>query len=239
MIDKLIAKIKKRYAFSDAEENLLRSKMREQVEFNAGDVMVAEGDEISYSSLLIDGLACRSKYTRDGDRQIMEFGIPGDFLDLHSYPLESLDHSVTAISDCRIIKLQHRDITELIRSHLRFARIFWFATMTDASIHREWLVNLGARSGVGRVAHLLCEMYFRLRVVGMTSGTSYHFPVTQDELGQALGFTPVHTNRLLRELRDRDLVTFRAKTVSIRDLADLQNVAGFDADYLFLEPRKH
>ena len=238
MIEKLISTIRKRHRFSEEEEQLLRSKMTEFADFAPRDIIVPEDTRVTYSSLLAEGIACRSKTTADGARQIMEFQIPGDFVDLHSYPLEKLDHSISAMSACRIVKLQHTDVSELIEKHPRFARIFWFMTMVDASIHREWLVNLGSRTGVARIAHLFCEMFYRLRVVGMTDGNSYHFPVSQADLAEATGFTSIHMNRLLRELRERELATFRSKTVQIHDLQGLEEVAGFDPAYLFLEPRR-
>ncbi len=237
MIEKLIATIQERYAFSEEEADLLRSKMMETIDFKQGDVIVPEGREITYCSLLVDGFSCRSKYTADGARQIMEFNIPGDFVDLHSYPLEFLDHSITALTDCRVAKLQHKDLTSLIESNPRLGRILWFATMVDASIHREWLVCLGSRAGATRVAHLFCEMFYRLRIVGLTKDTSYSFPVTQTELGQALGFTPIHVNRVLKDLRDQGLLTFRNSTVDIHDLKALEETADFDPAYLYLERR--
>jgi CRP-like cAMP-binding protein len=238
MIEKLIVTIQKRYAFSEEEAELLRSAMTETMAFKPGELIVPEGKQISYSSLLVEGFSCRSKYAADGSRQIMQFNIPGDFVDLHSYPLEVLDHSITALTDCRIVKLQHRDITQIIERHPRLARILWFATMVDASIHREWLVCLGVRAGAMRVAHLLCEMFYRLRVVGLTRSDGYHFPVTQADLAEALGFTTIHVNRLLRELRDEGLATFRAKEVEIPNLKALQERADFDPAYLYLE-RQH
>ncbi len=237
MIEKLIATIQKRYAFLKEEADLLRSRMTEAVEFKPGELIVPEGQEITYSSLLVEGFSCRSKWSADGSRQIMEFYIPGNFVDLHSYPLEILDHSITALTDCRIVKLQHKDITAIIESNPRLARIFWFATMVDASIHREWLVSLGSRRGATRVAHLFCEMFYRLRVVGLTQGTSYRFPITQTELAQALGFTHIHVNRVLKELRDTGLATLKDKTVEISDLKALKELADFDPAYLYLEPR--
>lgn len=239
MIETLIAKIQQRSALSEEEQELLRSRMTEAVVYPAGSVMVTEGERIRHSLLLAEGLACRSKYMVDGARQIMEFEIAGDFVDLHSYPLERLDHSITAITDCRMIKLQHRDINSLIEQHPRFARILWFMTMVDASIHREWLVSLGSRSGAHRVAHLFCEMFHRSRVVGLTDGFTYDFPVTQADLGEALGFTSVHVNRVLRELRERNLATFQAKRVRIENLDVLEEFAQFDPGYLYLQRNEH
>lgn len=237
MIEKLFATIQKRYAFSEEERNLFCDKMQETADFSPGEIIAPEGEEIHHSSLLVSGISCRSKCTADGMRQIMQFNIPGDFVDLHSYPLEILDHSITALTKCRIVKLPHRDITAIIESNPRLARILWFATMVDASIHREWLVCLGSRTGTKRVAHLFCEMFYRFRVVGLTEDTTYNFPVSQAELGQALGFTSIHINRMLRDLRDQGLVTFRNKLVEIHDLDALEQLAEFNPGYLYLGRR--
>lgn len=237
MIDKLIATIRERFAFAEEEAELLRSKMTEVKFFDAGQIIVPEGKRISFSSLLVEGLSCRSKYLKDGSRQITQFNVAGDFVDLHSYPLEFLDHSITAISDCKMVKFAHRDISEIIKDNARIARILWFMTMVDASIHREWLVSLGARAGAKRIAHLLCEMYHRLRIVGLTDGTRFEFPVTQAELGEALGFSPVHTSRMLAELRERRLATLHHRMVEIENFKALEEMAEFDPGYLCLHER--
>lgn len=237
LIDKLLLKIRERYRFTEEEERQLRAAMVETAKFKAGEIIVPEDQEVSFSSLLVDGFACRTKYLKDGERQIMEIDVPGDFVDLHSYPLERLDHSVTALTPCTIAKLPHKKITELIRSNPRLARILWFATMIDASIHREWLISIANRSALERLAHLFCEIYHRLRVVELTDGLSYRFPLTQSELGEALGLTAVHISRTLKQLREMKLVTFHHRVVNIMDLERLKEVAGFDPAYLFLEPR--
>ncbi len=237
-LERFLATVRKRFEFSREEFAMLAEKMTTAADFEAGDVMVEEGKRATHSSLLLEGYAARSKYTPNGERQIMEFQIPGDFIDLHSYPLECLDHSITAVSDCTIVQLDHKDISDLIERHSRFARIFWFATMTDASIHREWILNLGSRGGVERVAHLLCEMYCRSEIVGLTDNHSFEFPVTQVQMGEALGFSAVHVGRLLRELHDRKLVTKDRKIVHLHDWPALQELAGFDPEYLYLQPRK-
>jgi CRP-like cAMP-binding protein len=236
MIEKFVANVRERYAFSDEEVDLLRSHMSQAAEFDAKEVMVEEGEDIGYSSLLVEGLACRSKYTADGSRQIMEFQIPGDFVDLHSFPLRCLDHSITALTPSKIVKLQHDSIYKLIEQAPRFARILWFATMLDASIHREWIVNLGVRKGPQRAAHLFCEMYHRCALVGLTDGNSYKLPITQSELSEALGLTSIHTNRVLKDLRERGLVTFQNGVVEIGDIDALCAEGGFDPDYLYLKP---
>lgn len=237
-VEKFIQTIRKRFEFSLQEERELVSRMGGEATYRKGQSLVDQGDRIEYSSLLFEGFACREKIGVDGSRQIAELQVPGDFIDLHSYPLERLDHAITALTDCRIVKLYHHEIDDLIAGHPRFARLLWFSTIVDASIHREWILNLGSRKGSERMGHLFCEMYCRMEVVGLVTDGSFELPLTQRELGEALGFTPIHVNRTLKELRDRNLADFRSQKVTISDFEKLAQHSGFNPDYLYLTPRK-
>lgn len=239
MIDRLLLKISDRHRLSDEEAEALRATMRETRRFDRDEVIVEEGVKRTFSCLLLEGMSARSKYTEGGDRQIMELNVSGDFVDLHSFPLERLEHSVTALSPCEIALLPHAEIERLIDRHPRLGRILWFSTMVDASIHREWIVSLGQRPAIARMAHLFCEIYYRLRVVELNDGLSYELPLTQRDLGECLGLTTVHVNRMLRELRSEELATFRSRTVTIEDLPALERVGGFDPEYLYLQPRDY
>ncbi|RPF72531.1 Crp/Fnr family transcriptional regulator [Aurantiacibacter spongiae] len=238
-VDKFVKAVRKRFAFSDAEERMLLERMSGTTRFSAGDVLVSEGSPVTFSSLLSDGFVCREKMTDSGHRQIAEVTVPGDFIDLHSYPLGRLDHSITALTDCRTVRLYHEDIDAIIQERPRLARILWFATMVDASIHREWIVNLGSRKGAKRMAHFFCEMYYRLEVVDMVRDGTFFLPLTQGQLGEALGFTPVHTNRLLQELRAANLLEYRSHSATVADIGELASFAGFDPDYLYLGGARH
>jgi len=234
---KFLATVRRRFRLSEEEAGLLKDAMRETAVFAPGEYMVREGDRINYSSLILEGFACRCKDSPDGMRQIMEIQIPGDFVDLHSYPLEVLDHGICALSECRIVKFPHAEISRLIDESPRLARIMWFTTMVDASIHRQWIVNIGSRSGKARIAHLLCELYHRCKVVGLTTDHSYWLPLNQTQIGECLGFTQMHVNRMLRELREQGLVTLQSQKVKIHDWEGLSELAQFDPDYLYLTPR--
>ena len=236
-VDKFIKTVRKRFAFSEAEEKILVSHIHGLTEFKAGDSLIDQGQSINYSSLLYDGFACREKTNAEGGRQIIEIQIPGDFIDLHSYPLERLDHAIVALTDCKIVKLFHDQIDDLIDKHPRFARILWFSTMTDASIHREWVLNLGSRKGAARLAHLFCEMYCRMNLVGLVQRGTFELPLTQAQLGDAIGFTPIHTHRVLRELHGLELAVFKNKRVTISNFDLLAEFCGFGDDYLYLSRR--
>ena len=237
-IEKFVAKIRRRYEFTASEALLLQDRITELASFTPGEFLIKEGEKIGYSSLILEGFAARCKDTRAGDRQIMELQIPGDFVDLHSYPLEVLDHGICALGHCTIAKLYHDDITLLIEEHPRLARILWFSTMVDASIHREWIMNIGSRSGAARIAHLLCELHCRYEVVGLTKGHSFPFLLNQTQIGECLGFTQVHVNRLLRDLRESKLVSFQDRRAEIHDWDGLCDLADFEPSYLYLDKRE-
>jgi CRP-like cAMP-binding protein len=182
---------------------------------------------------------CRYKDVSSGERQIMELQIAGDFLDLHGFTLKKLDHDVMSLAKCKIATADHKRLTWLTETYPHLTRLLWFSTNLDAAIHREWELSLGQRTGVARAAHLFCELYHRLRIVGLADRQSFSFPVNQTELGECLGLTPVHTNRVLRELRERGLARFKNGTVMIDSLRELEELAEFDPAYLYLssEPR--
>jgi len=117
----------------------------------------------------------------------------------------------------------------------KLTRLLWHSTLRDASMHREWILSIGQRSGIGRIAHLICEMYMRSRAAGLTDGASFPFPLTQIELGEACGMTSVHTNRMLQQLRREQLVTMSMRRVRILDWERLVEIAEFDASYLYLD----
>tara|TARA_A100001391_G_scaffold114041_3_gene76826 strand:+ start:3617 stop:4390 length:774 start_codon:yes stop_codon:yes gene_type:complete len=237
-ISKFLATIRKRFSLSEHEGDMIAAQLQDVFELKAGDYLVHEGEKIGYSSLILEGFAARFKETAAGERQIMEVQIPGDFVDLHSYPLEVLDHSIAALTPCKVARLPHRALTQLIEDHPRFARILWFSTMVDASMHREWLLNIGTRNGMARIAHLMCEIYSRSEVVGLTDGGSFRFPLSQTQIGECLGYTQMHVNRMLKKLRQTGLIAGTGQVVEILDWDGLAQLSEFDPAYLYLTGRE-
>ena len=237
MIDKLLLKMRRRDDVSAEEEAVLRDAVSEVKDVGA-DVTVVRADvDLSISNILIDGLMCRYKDLGNGERQITELHVPGDFVDLHSFSLKRLDHNVMSLVPSRIALVPHDRILTITETQPHLTRLLWFMTTLDAAIHREWQLSLGRRTSLARIAHLFCELHARLEVAGLTEGLSYRLPLTQVDLAECLGLTPIHVNRTLRELRTEGLVTFRSKLVSIDNYGGLKRVAEFNPDYLFLEKR--
>ena len=236
MIDAHLRKLRARDTVSAEEEEAIRGMFTEEREVASDKTLIRAGVPLNISLLLLDGLLCRYKDLRDGSRQISELHVAGDFADLHSFTLKRLDHSVMALTRCRIAVAPHERIKAVTTEFPNLARLFWLTTNIDAAIHREWVLSLGRRSALARTAHLFCELQARLAVVGLADETGYELRLTQTDLAECLGLTPVHVNRTLRELRERGLVEFRNRRVTIHDLAGLDRVAEFDPAYLYLTP---
>lgn len=235
MIESLLLKLRIRDLLSEEEERALSETIVECEDVPAKRTVVKRGEPLNRSILLLEGLVCRHKDLRNGRRQISALHVPGDFLDLHGFTLKRLDHDVMALSKCRVAYADHARLTKLTEELPHLTRLLWFSTNLDAAIHREWELSLGQRTGVSRAAHLCCELYHRLRIVDAVDGLSFPFEVNQTELGECLGLTPVHTNRVLRELRERRLMLFKNGIVTIVDLRGLEALAEFDPAYLYLD----
>ncbi|TDN83570.1 Crp/Fnr family transcriptional regulator [Stakelama pacifica] len=220
---------------TDAERTALNNAVAHVREVPARHVLVREGVPLSQCTLLTRGFIHRYKDTQDGRRQILALHIPGDFVDLHSYPLKRLEHSVAATTDVEIAVFPHQAIRELTLISPNLTELLWRSTLIDAAINREWLVSIGARSAAVRIAHLFCELRARMERVGMADEHGFELPITQVDLADATGLTPVHTNRMVRQLRDQKLVDFRDRRVVIHDLDRLIDFAQFDTGYLFFD----
>lgn len=208
---------------------------RSQREIAARRDLTREGDVPRYVHLVLEGWACRYKTLPDGRRQIVGFFVPGDFCDLNVYILKAMDHSIGAITRLRVADISRDEMDQLTGGHPRITQALWWAELVNASIQREWTLNVGQRSAYERIAHLLVEMFLRLECVGLTRGQSCDFPLTQTDLADATGLTAVHVNRTLQELRRAGLIVLQGRTLTIPDLDSLKNAGLFNSNYLHLE----
>jgi CRP-like cAMP-binding protein len=196
--------------------------------------IVREGDTPSECCLLVEGFACRYNVTAEGKRQILSFHISGDIPDLQSLHLSVMDHSLGTLIPCKLAFIQHDDLRTLMHDHPRLGDLFWRDTLIDAAVFRQWVVNVGRRQAPARMAHVLCELLVRLRAVELVEDHIFDLPVTQAELGDALGISNVHVNRVLQDLRGAGLISLRGKTLKVLDWEGLKTVGEFDPTYLHL-----
>jgi CRP-like cAMP-binding protein len=239
LIEKLLLKLSIRDEISPDDEAALRAMAAgaPATQVPADRTVIRAGEELTASTLLIDGLMCRYKDLKDGGRQVSELHVPGDFVDLHGFSLKVLDHSIMTLTPCTFVAIPHERLKAITERHPHLTRLLWFSTNLDAAIHREWMLSLGRRAALARAAHLFCELFVRLETIGLTEGSSFRLALTQTDLAECLGLTAIHVNRTLKALRERGLVEFRGQVVRIGDMDGLRRVAEFDPLYLSLEKR--
>lgn len=203
----------------------------------AGEQLVSEGERPDHLNLVLHGYLGRYKTLNDGRRQATSLYVDGDVFDLRMYVLDTMDHAICALSDAEIAFLPRDALLKLSDARPRIARALWAATLVNESIMAEWLVNVGRRSAVESFAHLVCELYWRLRAVGAVQDGVIAFPFTQTDVAEMLALSSVHASRSMGRLRRDGLIRWGRRKLTILDLPALERLGGFDAGYLHLPPR--
>lgn len=194
--------------------------------------LLRQGDSTGPMHILIEGWAIRYKTLEDGRRQILSVLIPGDVFDINGFMAHSMDHSIAALTGVTLARLEDDFLDTARREHAELERALWCDIHVTAAIQREWSTSLGQRTARERMAHLMCELHIRQHQAQLTDGNRCAFPLTQIELAEALGMTPVYVNRTLQDLRREGLIQLEHKMLTIFDLPQLKRVALFDSGYL-------
>ncbi len=194
--------------------------------------LIREGDEPGPMFVVLEGWVCRYKILPSGTRQIMAFLMPGDACDLHIKLLAEMDHSIQAITTANVATVSREKMQAMMREHPNISSAMYTAQLIDEGIMRAWIVSMGRRSSIERVAHLICELYLRARNIGLTDSDEFALPLSQLVLADALGMTAVHINRVLKELRLSGAMALTRGSVTILDPGKLVQIAGFDENYL-------
>jgi len=232
MLENLVRRLDSFSALSEPEKQTVRSLFSAGRRVSAGEDVVCE-DEVSNSvSLIPEGLACSFRTMPDGRRQIMGFLLPGDLIDLDGYMVGHMDHSVGALTPCKLAAVPHQRLHDALEQHAGLVRALWAATLAEGCVTREWLVGLGRRSAYSRIAHLLCEVVARMKTLGLTDGSVCDLPLTQQELADSLGLSLVHVNRVLQRLRASGLVSLGRGSLQVHDWKGLQQAGEFNPSYL-------
>ncbi len=187
--------------------------------------------------LLLEGWAYRYKLLPDGRRQIVGFLLPGDLCDVQIFTLQHMDHSIGVLQHAKVALIPPSRMLNATDRHPRIARALWWSTLVDEAILREWIVNIGQREPVERIAHLLCELWMRMTNVGLVQDGRFNLPLTQAVLGDTVAVTPVTVNRVLQRLRRAALIVLRDSTLEIPEPAKLIAMSGFDSTYLHQRAR--
>jgi CRP-like cAMP-binding protein len=230
----LIAKLETRARLTERDRDDLNALYSSAREIGARRNIIREGDRPDHVLLMVEGWAARYKLLPDGARQITAFLIPGDFCDIHATLLDEMDHGITTLTRSRVAFIE-RGKMDSLTERPSLAKAFWWTTLVDEAVLRNWIVNIGRRDAYEAIGHLICELYVRLKNVGLVEDHRYDLPLTQEEIGDALGLTPVHVNRVLQRLRSEDLISFRHGLLTIHDYQRLERASGFNANYLHIE----
>jgi CRP-like cAMP-binding protein len=221
-------------ALAPEERNALLGAAGELRTIPARTRFVQSGAKPSSSTLLVSGIAARTVSLETGERQITAFHLAGDFVDLHSLPLQVMDHDVEAVTDVQLLYFPHERLRVITAAFPHLTRVLWLLTLLDAAIQRQWLAVMGALDAQSRMAHLFCELYYRARSAGLAKPGSCRLPFHQGQIGEALAMSIVTVNRTMQTLRRTGAMEFRNGTLTVFDWKKLAEQGEFDPNYLNL-----
>jgi CRP-like cAMP-binding protein len=230
-----LAKLMRRTPLSDRAQQAFLGLQARKEKFAAYRDIVREGDAVDRCCFVETGLVSRYKSLRNGGRQIVSFHVPGDLVDLQSSLMKIADHGIRTHTPTTVLTVSPHDILRLVADFPELGRALWFETLIDAAIFREWTLNVGRRTGLERTAHLLLEFAYRFQEIGQSDGKEFELPITQVDLADALGLSPVHVNRSLQALRSQSLIRTFRRTFVIEDREALVRLADFHTTYLHPE----
>lgn len=217
---------------SDLERHVLEDTSLAVRDFKSGQSLTREADLLAHCPLLLSGFACCYKLLEDGRRQIIALHLPTELCNLPTLLLGHLAHGIGTLTSARVAFVPHATILAWMGHHPDRMKALWRATLVDAAISQEWVVNTGRRTAYQRTAHLLCEFLTRMRWAGLAEGLTCSMPFTPWELADALALTGIHVSRALEWLCDENLAEVRDETLTVLNWSGLASLAGFDPTYL-------
>jgi CRP-like cAMP-binding protein len=232
--------LQRRDTLQDCDLERLRKVRTQHVSFTSGEVIVPAERSVNRSCMMLRGMSARSHQLvgRPDERVITALHVPGDFVDLHRFVLGGLKHSVIAIGNAEVEFIDHAELTEITENFPHLTRLLWMATLIDAAVHRQWLVAAASLRSSAHLAHLLCEIYTRLNAVGAACNHQFSLLLLQRELADILGYSPIHVNRAVRDLRDRGMIRWSGADINILNWQGLATLARFDPDYLDMDRQR-
>ena len=237
MIGEIIARRLSLIGRLSEEDRRALERLPAQVrDLRPGEDILKEGDRPTVSIAVLEGFMYRYKISPQGGRQIHSFYPKGETPCFETVPMETMDNNLAAIAPTRVAVMAHGDLMEVLNSQPHLRTLVWRETLVQAAIFREWLSRNSQMLAHAKMAHLFCEIMVRSRSLGAAKGDSCALPISQQDLGDALGMTTVHVNRTLQLLRASGVVEFRSGVLHTPDLRKLMEIADFDPSYLHLRP---
>jgi CRP-like cAMP-binding protein len=233
----MLDKLEQRGPLDSGDRDAVLALPHRVIKFRPQEYVVREGDQPQNTCLILDGFAFRHKVAGNGGRQIFSIHMKGDLADLQNSLLGTADHNLQALTHVEVALIPVEAIRAIAFARPSVGRAMWNETLIEASIFREWILNVGRRDARTRAAHMLCEFALRLELAGLSERDNYELPMTQEQLADALGLTSVHVNRTLMGLREDGLIVRTQRSVQIDDWHELAKVGDFDSAYLHLPER--
>ncbi|MBR1125054.1 Crp/Fnr family transcriptional regulator [Bradyrhizobium lablabi] len=200
-----------------------------------GEDFVRQGDRPDVAALVLEGMVARYHLLKGGGRQYLSFHIKGDLPDAQSLFLDQMDHAVCAVGEAELALVPHKEIIRAFERRPSVGFAIWRETLIDAAIFRETITRNSSRNTRTRLAHLFCELFYRARTSGLTDGNSCAAPLSQTQIGEALGMAIVTVNRMLQALRRARLIEFRGGVLTVKDWKRLAVAGDFSPEYLHLK----
>ncbi len=230
----MIGKLEQRCTLSDEDKAAILALPFIERNLDPDQYIVWDGDTPANSCMIVSGFAFRHKLVKDGSRQIYSIHMAGDLVDLQNALLRTADHNVQTMTRCRVLMIPIEAIRALAAAHPAVGMAMWHETLVDASIFREWITNVGRRDAKARIAHILCEFAIRMEKAGLGDRGEVALPMTQEQLADSVGLTPIHVNRTLKSLESAGLIARQKRAILIPDWRKLAGVGDFETRYLHL-----
>ena len=230
MTTPLIRKISSFASLSEEDSKILNNLCSTSKLYHRGRMLMDEGQPHQDIYIMLDGWACSYRQLMDGRRQIINFAIPGDLLGVRNLVLPLWTNSGIALTNIKAARVPQKKVVDLIRTQPLLGAALLAALSRDEAIVVEHLVNIGRRTALERMAHLLMELCCRLQQIFLNSDNVYPLPLSQENLGDALGLSTIHVNRILRQLRERKIVTLAKRKMIVHNIYGLSQIAGFNPE---------
>ena len=231
-LDRFLRRLLLHSTLTEEEQQAILNLPGETVRAPARRDLVRPGETVDHAILVVEGTLARFDLMANGSRQITALYIPGDMCDLYSVVAPQTGWGIAALGTSTVLNVPHRDLRALAADHANMAFAFWRDTTLDASILSKWVANIGRKNSRARLAHLLCEMMIRMEQVGLCQRQTYMLDLTQEQMADAVGLTPVHVNRTLQALRNEGLISLKGRQVEILAWDRLAAEAEFEPAFL-------
>ncbi len=233
----LIAKLRGYFPVSEELKHEVKELTRERIKLEAGESLIRAGDKYTSMYLIDDGWVLRARYLPGGSRQIVNFALPGDFLNYNSLMFQRSEFDLVARTDVSLWKLEAQSFRTMIARHPGLAEALMWSNAHEEALLAERVVSLGRRDATERLAHVLCEIVARLELIQRHDGEVLQLPLLQEDFADILGLSVIHIVRVFNRLEMMGVVRYKSRRVQLTDLEKLKAVAGFDGEYLHFSRR--